>query len=237
MLSPTIDSEKYPSAYDASGAISQSLGYSYLYSETNTHVASRGSKGVNHSFATALFALDYMHWWVAHHCLEVNFHTGLAGFNAALFSDSNGGYGLYPISYGIAAFNVGGHGKVDQLEIDNPDNLNLTAYAVTDANNNLFVTIINREYGAGARDAILQINAVGKKEGVIYLKSPNHDVTETSGITLGGTSIDGSVLWQAKWSPPDSADEAGSVLKVGASSAAIVKFTEARVITPEKQDR
>lgn len=237
MLSPTIDSEKYLQAYDASAAISQSLGYSYRYTETNTHVASRDTVGVNHSFATALFALDHMHWWAAHQCAGVNFHTGLAGFNAALFPDPAAGYGLYPISYGVAAFNVGGHGKVDSLELDNPGNLNLTAYAVTDADDKLFVTVINKEHGAGARDAIVHINAIGKKEGVVYLETRDHDVSETSDTTLGGASIDGSASWQGKWSPVDSTGPAGSVVKVEASSAAIVEFSAATITSSVNRDR
>lgn len=235
MLSQGSDA-KYQSAYDQVDAIIRSLGYSYLFSETNTHVASRASKAAeNHSFATALFALDYLHWWAAHYCSGALFHTGLGSFNAALYSDRHDDYALYPLSYGIAAFNVGGHGKIDSLQMDNPDRLNITAYAVIDAKNNLFVTIVNKEHGEGARDGLVRINAIGQKQGVIYLKAPNHDVTETSGITLAGASIDGNAHWQANWAPLDSTDEVGTAVKIGASSAAIIKFTNANILSPAGQ--
>lgn len=232
MLSPNMDSRVYPSAYDAGGAIVRSLGYSYLFTETNTHVATPASRGGNHSFATALFALDYLNWWAAHHCFGAYFHTGFNGFNGGFFGDPSGRYGLYPVMYGIAAFNLGGHGNADSVSVENADGLNLTAYATTDAKNELVVTIINREHGKGARDAAVRINAIGKKDEVIYLQAPDHDVTATSGITLGGASLDGGVRWQGRWSPVISTDGTDSVVKVGASSAAIVRFTEARITAP-----
>ena len=236
-LSPDLDGSIYPAGYYSIGAMAQSYGFSYRFTEFNDWVAPRQATIYDYSFASGLFALDALHWWAAHECRSVHFHVGIHGFHAAFFVDPAGNYQLYPLSYGIAAFNLGGHGKVDSLKIDNPDDMNLTAYAVTDAKNNLFVTIINKEHGAGARDASLRINAIGKKEGVMYLKAPNHDVTETSGITLGGTSIDGSARWQANWSPLDSKDQTGSVVNVGASSAAIVEFSGPRITTARKQNR
>ena len=234
MLSPTCDTVKYPACYGKLGAMAKSHGLSYRFSEGNSHVATPASVGGNHSFATALFALDYLHWWAAHGCQGVHFHTGMGGYNGALFPGTNGDYELYPITYGIAAFNVGGHGTVNSVAIKNPDNLNLTAYAVTDSNNDLLVTIINKEHGASARDGIVTINAHGKPGSVMYLKVPNNDVTNTAGVTLGGATMDDNSQWQGRWSSLDSANNAGSMIKVEASSAAIVKFTKAGILAQAK---
>jgi hypothetical protein len=227
MLSPDCDARRCQSCYEKIGKTAESLGWGYRFTEANSHVATPASRGVNHSFATALFALDFLHWWAAHGCAGVNFHTGFNGYNGGFYTETNGDYGLFPICYGIAAFSVGGHGVTDYLVIKKPLDLNLTAYAVTDSNS-LIVTIINREHGQNARDSIVRINARGRSESVMYLKAPDNDITAMSGITLGGATIDGNSSWQGKgkWEPVDSTDLNGCNVKVDASSSAIVKFTE-----------
>lgn len=222
MLSPNCDARWCQSCYERIGRLAESLGWQYRFTEANSHVATPASRGVNHSFATALFALDFLHWWAAHGCAGVNFHTGFNGYNGGFYTDTNGHYGLFPICYGIAAFNVGGHGVSDSLAIKNPQNLNLTAYAVTDGNT-LFVTVINREHGKNARDALVRINARGPSASVMYLKAPANDIAAMSGVTLGGATMDGASLWQGKWEPADSPN--GCEVRVEGPSAAIVRIT------------
>jgi len=247
MLSPICDTQKYPAFCKVMTDMTQPLGWSYRFTEDNTQVApplmrrvlriprQRGEAIIhtspnatsNHSFATALFALDFMHWWAAHGCQGIHFHTGFGGFNGGLFLDKKGYYEIYPLYYGIATFDVGGQGTADSLAIKNPNDLNLTAYAVTDTNDNLFVTIINKEHGKGARDATVKINAPGGQVSVMYLKSSANNITATSGITLGGAKIDGRTPWQGEWTPLDFTNGAGCEVAVKASSAAIVKFANA----------
>ena len=121
---------------------------------------------------------------------------------------------------------------MDSMAIENSNKLNLTAYAVTDTNNNLFVTIINREHGENARNALVRINARGKTESVMYLKAPDNNIAATNGVTLGGAIIDGNESWAGKWDPIDSSTASGCAVNVNASSAAIVKVTGARILSP-----
>ena len=229
MLSPAVDTTRFPNCYEKLGAMAKSHGLSYRFTEGNSHVAPPTNAPVgNHSFATALFALDYLHWWAAHGCLGVHFNTGLSGgYNTSLYHGTNNDYEIYPICYGNAAFNLGGHGICDSMSITNSDNLNLTAYAVTDTNQELYITIINREHGPGARDATVKIDAIGRPQSVIYLKAPNNEVTSTSGITLGGASINSREPWHGNWTPIDSQPSSPSTITVEASSSAIIKFTSA----------
>lgn len=228
MLSPSWDTRLYPACYRKVGATARAFGFSFRFSEANSQVATPASRGGNHSFATALFSLDFMHWWAEHNCLGVNFHTGLGGWNGEFFPGPGGQYELYPIAYGVAAFNVGGHGMADALVIGNPDHLNLTAYAVTAPNKNLFITIINKEHGRIARNALVTVKAVGKHESVMYLTAPNNSDTDTTGITLGGSAITANRLWHGKWNALDAPGKAGCRVKVPACSAAIVKITDAQ---------
>ncbi|HUA64525.1 MAG TPA: hypothetical protein VME24_01680 [Alphaproteobacteria bacterium] len=224
MLSPDCDDRRCESCYEKIGRTAESPGWSYRFTEANSHVATPLSRGGNHSFATALFALDFLHWWAAHGCAGVNFHTGFNGFNGGFYTETNGNYGMFPICYGIAAFSAGGRGAADSVTIQNPRHLNLTAYAVTDASNDIFVTIINKEHGRNAREASVRINAGGGLASVMYLKAPDNNVAATLGITLGGSAIDGNHPWQGRWERlvPKGAD--GCELEVDAPSAAIVKI-------------
>lgn len=231
MLSPDFNAKRYPDCYAKIATTALSAGMFYQFTEANSHVAAPGSHGVNHSFATALFSLDFLHWWAAHGCRGIDFHTGFGGFNSGMFTTPDGGYGIYPLYYGIAAFSLGGQGDADAMTVKNPDGLNLTAYAVAaDNNNELFVTIINKEHGPAARDAIVTLNARGKSAGVIYLKQAGNDVTATNGVTLGGDIID-SHPWQAKWTPIKTSNQTGCVVNVGAASAAIVKLSDATILS------
>ncbi len=214
----------YPLLNNASGAPALNDSLSFRLTESNSFSGYRA--GVSNSFATALFSLDYMHWWAEHGAAGVNFHNKQWVGNGPIYLDGSGNFQTYPVGYGIAAFNIGGHGRVDSLAIGNPDTLNVTAYAVADTNA-LYVTIINKEHGYGMRDALVNITAPGysNSASVMYLSVPDSNVADTSGVLLGGASITNSG-WQGKWSSIDSVTTNGYYVSVPVSSAAIVKILE-----------
>ena|GEM_PF-577510 len=212
----------YPLLYAASGATSQNDSLTYRLTESNSFSGYRA--GASNSFATALFSLDYMHWWAAHGAAGVNFHNKQWVGNGPIYMDGNGNFQTYPVGYGIAAFNIGGHGRADSLEMTNPDTLNITSYAVADTNA-LYLTIINKEHNTGMRNALVNIIAPGysNSASVMYLMVPDSNVLDTTGVLLGGASITNSG-WQGKWSSIDSVNANGYYVTVPAASAAIVKI-------------
>jgi len=228
MLSPAWDTARYPAFYNKIGAPARSLGFPYRFTELNSFVASfPGTWGGNNACATALFSLDCMHWWAEHGCAGVNFHTVIGKYNGTVYRDADGNYQVYPIAYGIKAFDIGGHGKVHAVSVTNPDHVNLTAYAVTDTNNTLFVTIINKEHNDGARSASVTIAPGNLSFGTVeamYLVTPNSDAGATNGITLGDASIANDEPWSGKWTSLKS-DKNGCVVTVPAASAAIIKIS------------
>lgn len=227
-LSPTLDISNYPACYNRIGAMARSNGFSYRFTEFNDYVAPIKTELRDYSFAAALFALDALHWWAAHDCSSVHFHTGIHGFHADFFVDSDGNYQLYPISYGIAAFNVSGHGYVEPLKMANSDGLNLTAYAVRNGAD-ICVTIINRENGKSARNAAVSIAAHGLAIGnvaAMFLVQSNEDVTATNGVTLGGVTISGAAPWHGQWTALGGLTNGECQMMVPAGSAAIVKISE-----------
>ena len=226
-LASNLDSSNYLSCYNHVAATAQSYGLSYRFSEFNDWVAPIETDLRDYSFAAALFSLDSLHWWAAHNCLGVYFHTGLHGFHAGFYRDSNGNYQLYPISYGIAAFNVGGYGNVEPLAMNNVEKLNLTAYAVKDETN-LYVTIINKEYGKNARNAAVTITPDGlmtRSAAAMFLVQANDDVAATNGVTLGGITISGAGPWLGRWKPLAPVTDGHCAIIVPAASAAIVKIS------------
>ncbi len=224
MLSQRWDGVKYLDYFDSTGAVALSLGIPYRLTESNSYVARMpGVWEGNNSFATALFVLDYMHWWSVHRCAGVNFHTVIGKYNGTIYRDSLGNYHVYPMAYGIKAFDIGGQGIIDSVSIINHDGMNLTAYAVS-IKANTFITIINKEHGADARAANVRIDVPGKADSVMYLKSPGGNAFAAHGVKLGGASISGNTTWEGKWSVITSGREADCRVEVPPTSAAIVKI-------------
>ena len=240
----------YQRLYNAFVPAAVSNGLPYRLEEVNNYF-NGGAANVSDTFASALWGLDFMHWWAAHGAAGVNFHTGdkvSAGASlqpskyTAYFSTTNG-YLVRPLGYGIKAFDLGGHGTNLPVAISNPGHLNLGIYAVLGANLN--VTLINKEHGANARDAVVTLrlnnSLKGKrirydkefKYGDIYaLAAPDGDVAAKSGITLGGGSIESDGDWNGAWTQlsdaaMDDLRKGWVRIKVPAASAVVLTCSRA----------
>lgn len=223
MLSKTWCTEYYPALYNANLAPVLDDGYSYRLTESNSF--SGEVDGGSNCFATALFSLDYLHWWAEHKCSGVNFHNKQWVKNAPVYMDLYGDFQVNPIGYGMKAFDLGGHGYVKTLSIVNPDKINLTAYAVVSAND-LYLTIINKEHGSGAKKAEITIenieNAPGAK--IISLLAPNNNVSSLSGITLGGAYIKNNEEWNGQWDNLVPDQNGQYIVEIPSGSASVLYF-------------
>src|SRR5262249_46464605 len=150
-----------------------------------------GVEGASDTFVSALWALDYLHWWASHGADGINFHNRRWISNCVIYPaiiDSRGNapiigeYLSHPIGYGLMAFALGGHGRVTPIKISNDKSINMTAYAVR-AEDCVFLTIINKECGNNARGANITICAPGISGGeVMFLKSPGDRLDAKTGI-------------------------------------------------------
>jgi hypothetical protein len=148
-------------------------------------------------------------------------------YNGVFYPDSIGNYQVYPVGYGMKAFDLGCHGNMVPVGMTNVNGLNLTAYAVTDTTN-LFVTIINREHGTGARVAaviLMPHNYQSANVAAMFLTAPNNDPSATNGIAVGGASILANSSWQGQWTVLNSLTNGQCMVTVPATSAAIVRIT------------
>lgn len=223
MLSPGWDTLTNQALYNAIGPTVLADGLHYRFTEAND--CTGGIEGASDAFAAALWALDFLHWWAAHGSSGINFHNQAWIPTDTIYPDSSGNYEVHPKAYALKAFDVGGRGSVDPVGIVNTDGVNVTAYAVGDETN-LYVTVVNREYGTGARDASVTIALAGfaaSDVAAMYLTDTN-GINATNGVTLGGGVITNNAVWQGQWTALASVTNNQCAVTVPATSAAIIKI-------------
>ena len=201
-------------------------GLRYRLTESNDYLA--GVPGASDAFASALWTLDYLHWWAAHGAGGVNFHNKQWLFTDTIVPgpDATGGYAITPKGYGIKAFTLGSAGRVKPTQIANPDGINLTAYCIGGAGED-YVTIINKTHGPQAADAAVTIappggRVHGAETMALAGAEPGH--ATGTGATLGGAEITGETAWHGQWIALPAEPGAGISLAVPATTAAIVKI-------------
>ncbi len=197
-----------------------------------------GINGASNAFSSALWALDYMHAWAADSAAGVNFHNKQWIFTDTIVPGNlvSGScsptpcvnYQTNPKGYGIKAFDLGGHGYVEPVTISNPNNANVTAYAVG-SGQDLYVTIINKTHSTtnDSMDAVVTIEPSGfaaASAASIVLTDGQPGNAALTATSLGGATIPNNARWAGEWTPL-SADTNGSIsLTVQATTAAVVKI-------------
>ncbi|HKA97762.1 MAG TPA: hypothetical protein VKD66_15955, partial [Streptosporangiaceae bacterium] len=184
--------------------------------------------GASDAYASALWALDHLHWWAARGAAGVNFHNKQWLYTDTIVPDPAGGegYAISPKGYGVKAFTLGSAGRVKPVEIGNADGINLTAYCVGNAREDC-VTVINKAHGAGAGDAAVTIVPPGpglRRVQVMTLAGGQPGDARGTRATLGGATITGDTAWTGTWSALPADPRKGISLTVKATTAAIVKI-------------
>jgi hypothetical protein len=188
----------------------------YRIDETNTYYIG-GAPGASNSMAAAVWAVDYLYWWAEHGAQGINFHNGttlpfnkgsLPGgadrkpcYYASFWGEPQGGYSVQAVGYGLKAFSLGCNGNIFPVNINAPANANITAYAVKNANGEVFLTIINKEIDTPAQSIIInqpQGESFNECKS-IALSVKDANVAATEGFTLGGVSIKTDASWDGKW--------------------------------------
>jgi len=225
MLSREWVTNNYPQLYRTLLKPVAAQGLPFRITELDDHV--HGVTNASDAFVSALWALDVLHWWAAHGASGVNFQNTEWLRTDTFYKDSHGDYQVYPKAFGIRAFDLGSHGAAVSSALDNPQGLNLTAYAVVGPTN-LFVTIINKEHGPtsrGAASVTINSNGFNPANGAaMFLTAPGGDVGATAGVTLGGDVITNDRPWNGKWTPL-TPSHGQYVVLVPAASAAVVELS------------
>jgi hypothetical protein len=230
--------ERYTRDYAQVGAVLAQEGVPYRIDEMNSCFHG-GAKGSSDTYAATLWSLDCTHWWAAHHIVGVNYHTIESytanpdgTFNAAPYSafvHLPGGEGIdyRPLAYAFAAFTQGAHGRPLHVATNVALPFNFDAYAYKDHDGSLYVTLINKSYGAQAQPASVSLQLpAATKSGTwqrLDLAQKDNDVAATTGITLGGAPIDPQGTWSGQWQPI-AADAGNPTFQVAPTSAVILRL-------------
>jgi hypothetical protein len=220
----------YPWLYASNLAPVAAAGLAYRFTEANDYLV--GVPGASDAFASALWALDYMHWWAAHGAAGVNFHNKQWLYTDTIVPDPAGGdgYAITPKGYAIKAFALGSAGRVKPVLTGNPGGINLTAYCIGGADED-HVTIINKTHGPGAAAAAVTIlpPAPGLR-GAEVITVAGREPGDATGATatLGGAAITGDAPWDGTWTALPADPAMGVSLTVEAATAAIVRLSRTR---------
>jgi hypothetical protein len=227
----------YEKLYDGFVPAARAVGLPYRLEEVNSYF-NGGAQDASNTFASALWGLEFMYWWASHEATGLNFHTGdrvsmnndYQAPRYATFVSAPEGFDIRPLAYAFKVFDLGGHGRIMPLAINNTASVNLTAFASSAGKLNAYITIINKEHGDGARDASVTIaapkGAQWKKAEMISLQAPQGDVAATTGITLGGAAIEKDGTWNGAWkSLRAPRGRAALQITVPAASAVVVRFS------------
>lgn len=214
----------------------KSSGIKYRIEEANNFY-NGGAANVSNTFAASLWGLDFLYQWAQLNSAGINFHTGdsvAAGEKTnpcyyASFVTSKNGYEVRPLGYAIRAFDLSSKGKLMPVKILSAENnLNVNVYAVLSGSNELFVTVINKEFGVDSKIAEVNLNLdqVIKSAECISLVNKEHDIAALQEITLGGAQINSRGIWNGNWEKiliknPDK----DITIKVPASSATVLKLS------------
>lgn len=213
----------------------QAASVPYRFDEANNFY-NGGAVDVSDTFASALWGLDYLYWWAEHGSQGINFHTGdevaagpvLRPCRYASFTSAPDGYFAHPLAYGIKLFTLGSHGRLVPATVTaetSAADLNLAAYAVLGTDQSLYVTLINKEHDATARDASVTIqtgSASYTSAQTMVLASPQGDDAAKEGVTLGGETIHNDGSWQGKWTDLPVKPGSPVQIKVPACSALLI---------------
>jgi hypothetical protein len=173
------------------------------------------------NFSTALWELNWCHWWARHGCSGVDPFSRTVQHSAPIYELGVTQYVVEPYAYGLKAFNVSapaGGACINASGVTNSANWTnqLDSYAVVYTNNDntedIYVTLINRTYQqVGAYAYNVQIypgsfTPTGASNIVLTSSdAPNPmgegDASILGSAQLGGATITNTAVWTPTWNP------------------------------------
>ena len=212
-------------------------GLSFRLTETNSYWFS-GLKGVSDRYVSAIWGLDYLHWWATHGSDGINFHTGDrtgGGISLpcryAVFVSSEEGYAARPLAYAMKMFALGEFRSPLQIKIPSSDSSDVVAYGGMAGKNELLVTLINKAHGGTAKDrqVVLSLPSSWNVQSAetVEMRSATGDPGADSGISVGKGEIGADGSWDGKWTPvaTSSIRDSGIDLSIAPLSAVVVRIS------------
>lgn len=178
---------------------SQQSGIPWRMCETNSF-SGGGRPGVSNTFVGALWTLDYMLLLAEYGCSGVNVETGVnqLGFVSCYSPIQDDGHGTNSAGvpyYGMLAFAEARKGCSEVLPSEfQIQGVDATAYVLGSGGQPHSVVVVNRDQSQEARISIQDLR-MGEVT-ILRMTAPAAD--STTGVTLGGSSVDASGHWAPK---------------------------------------
>lgn len=224
--------ERVEANYASFAPAVRAAGLKYRIEETNSDFRMGGASGVSDSFASALWALDYLYWWAEHGAQGVNFHTGdsvaikggMGPCVYAVYRTAGRGYDVRPLGYAMKAFALTGRGRL--LRVKGTGFPEISRYAVAGPDGDLDFTLIYKaqsDQDKPVRVALDPGAGYGPAE-TMLLTNPGASLAATAGVTLGGAAIANDGSWHGHWS----ANGDARTVELRPDTALLVRFQPAR---------
>src|SRR5215510_6934494 len=191
-------------------------------------VYDEGQPGVSDTLGAALWGLELMFQAAAAGGAGVNFHAGVHNRRPAddkaytpIARGEAGRYRARPLYYAMLMFALAARGVLFPVRLAT-DMHALAAFAVRAQDGNLRVCLINKDFARGAR---VHIDAGRSFAAASVMRLVGPSVDATSGIALGGESVDDFGRWAPVVHDESRATAMGEmVVQVPAASAALVSL-------------
>ncbi|ASU32296.1 glycosyl hydrolase family protein [Mucilaginibacter xinganensis] len=192
----------------------------FRISEANS-IWGQGKPGLSNTFASALWALDFM-WRIAQNNGQgVNFHGGGIRFVYTPINIDNGLITARPVYYAMLAFKYGAiGGKIIPVQIINRDESdNYNVYACVKPDKSTSLTLINKEIKKDFSFTVQLSNTTSSIK-IVRLSAPS--VTALNNITFAGSTINADGTFEPAITEQYRTDQKNIVVTVPAGSAAVV---------------
>ena len=161
--------------------------------ECNTSAANR--PGVSNSFASALWALDFMFLAADQGASGVNFHSGNTYYSPISFLSSPAK--PLPLYYGMLFFSKASLGKLLTVGSVAGSSINFSPYAVQQSDGTVQVTLINKDLSKDAAVSFSAINGATQLKNASVLRLQGPSPGALTGTLFGGSAVKDDGTWSA----------------------------------------
>jgi uncharacterized protein (TIGR03437 family) len=205
--------------------IAQGQKIPWRMSETNS-CYNGGQEGVSDVFASALWGVDYMFTLAGRNSAGVNFHGGGTGNYTPIAVTSSGVVTARPLYYALLMFRAAACGRIVPVNVS-ANGVNLTAYGALDDDGTLRLAVINKDM---THDAAVSITPGSEYSTALAMLLAAPAADATTGVTLGGASVQTSGSWLPAQLENLSASGGAFLTTVRAASAVLISFGKGSLV-------
>jgi hypothetical protein len=192
----------------------------YRMAESNSFY-NGGAPNVSDGYGTALWVLDYMFTCALNNCAGVNLHGGNDGPGYTPIADIHGVVqDVRAEFYGITLFSQAANGTTLPATVTVDGNTNFTAYGVARSDGGTNVVLVNKDPVNAIRTTI-NLATTATSATSLLLTGPT--LNSTSGMTLGGVTINADGSWQPAPAAPVALNNGQIVVTVPPISAILLR--------------